>query len=82
MATVTISSKGWVVIPAAFRKKYGIEPGGSMEVVDYGGVLSLVPSLPNPVRDAQGMLKGGTALTRALVRERGKEKASEQSKGR
>ena len=42
MPTLTISQKGWVVIPAEFRKKYQLTPGTKVQVVDYGGVLSIV----------------------------------------
>jgi AbrB family looped-hinge helix DNA binding protein len=41
---LTISSKGWVVIPADLRKKYGLKPGDAVNIVDYGGVLALVPA--------------------------------------
>jgi len=37
--TLTISSKGWVVIPAELRKKYHLTPGTEVLIVDYGGVL-------------------------------------------
>ena len=36
---VTVSEKGWVVIPADLRKKYNLHPGAEVAVVDYGGVL-------------------------------------------
>jgi hypothetical protein len=32
-------------------------------VVDYGGVLALVPALDDPIAQAQGMLAGGPSLT-------------------
>lgn len=70
----TISEKGWVVIPAELRKKYNLHPGAQVTVVDYGGVLSLVPAMAKPVRQAAGMLKGRTSLTRALLAEHRKER--------
>jgi len=66
---VTVSQKGWVVIPAALREKYGLKPGTQMQVVDYGGVLGLVPAVDNPIEAAAGMLKGGESLTGALLAE-------------
>ena len=66
---VTVSEKGWVVIPAELRRKYNLRPGTEVAVVDYGGVLALVPTLAKPVRQAAGMLKGPKALTRALLAE-------------
>lgn len=72
---VVVSEKGWVVIPADLRKKYNLRPGTQIEVVDYGGVLALVPRLADPVRQAAGMLKGRTSLTRALMAEHRRERA-------
>jgi AbrB family looped-hinge helix DNA binding protein len=72
---VTVSEKGWVVIPADLRKKYNLHPGAELAVVDYGGVLSLVPAMAKPVRDAAGMLKGHSSLTRALLIEHRRERA-------
>lgn len=71
---VTVSEKGWVVIPAALRKKYHLHPGTEVQVVDYGGVLALVPQLADPVRQAAGLLKGKPSLTQALLVERRKER--------
>lgn len=71
--TVTVSAKGWVVIPAPLRERYKIEPGQELRIVDYGGVLSLVPTLADPVGGAQGIAAGETSLTRALLAERRRE---------
>ncbi len=57
MTTLTISTKGWVVIPAELRRKYGLHPGAQVQVVDYGGVLALVPLLEEPIEQVAGMLK-------------------------
>jgi len=72
---VIVSEKGWVVIPADLRKKYNLQPGAKVQVVDYGGVLALVPKLADPVRQAAGLLKGRKSLTRALLAEHRREKA-------
>jgi AbrB family looped-hinge helix DNA binding protein len=73
--TVRVSEKGWVVIPADLRKKYKLEPGTAVQVVDYGGVVALVPSLADPVPQAGGILKGRKKLTAALLAEHRKERA-------
>lgn len=77
MTTATISAKGWVVIPAELRRKYHLHSGTQVHVVDYGGVLALVPALQQPVRDALGMFEG-VCLTEALVEEHALERAREQ----
>ena len=78
--TAKVSAKGWIVIPVALRHKYHIEPGEEIRIVDYGGVLGLVPALRNPVQEARGVLSGsGTqgSLTRALLAERRRERERE-----
>jgi AbrB family looped-hinge helix DNA binding protein len=71
---VRVSSKGWIVIPADLRKKYGLAAGTEVEVVDYGGVLALVPRQARPVEEAAGMLKARRSLARELLAERRKER--------
>lgn len=82
MALLTISSKGWVVIPAELRKKYQLKPGAKVRIVDYGGVLAIVPALEDPIKQARGMLKGKTSLTKALLAERAKDKRKEERRAR
>ena len=79
---ITVSQKGWVVIPTALRKKYGIKPGTQLKVVDYGGVLALVPGFKDPVREGAGMLQGSDSLTAALVEEHRQERERETWRSR
>ncbi len=71
---LTVSRKGWVVIPAPMRKKYNLVPGAEVTLVDYGGVLSLVPAAGDPVKRGRGFLKGRPSLSAALKKERDLEK--------
>ena len=71
--SVRVSTKGWVVIPAPLRQKYNLKPGTNLQVVDYGGVLALVPTSSSPIDDGAGMLKGETSLTQALKEEHRRE---------
>jgi len=75
--TATVSAKGWVVIPAPLRRRYHIEPGQRIRIVDYGGVLSLVPPLRDPVHEGRGLLAGKGSLTGALLDERRRERERE-----
>lgn len=77
---LTISSKGWVVIPAEIRKKYNLQPGSKVDLVDYGGVIALVPVLEDPVNQGFGILKDGPSLTDALLEERQKDRQREERK--
>jgi AbrB family looped-hinge helix DNA binding protein len=78
--TLTISNKGWVVIPAELRKKYNLTPGTEVVIVDYGGVLAIVPAMKDPVKQGYGMLKGRPSLTQALLKERAAERKREEAK--
>lgn len=75
--SLTISNKGWVVIPADLRKKYNLLPGTEVIIVDYGGVLSIVPALRNPIKQGRGSLKDLPSLTKDLLQERKTEKSRE-----
>ena len=75
-----VSSKGWIVIPAALRRKYGISSGDEVQVVDYGGVLALVPTFADPVSAGMGLLKGDDRLTEALLEERRADRLREEKR--
>ncbi len=75
-----ISSKGKVVIPAPMRKKYNLEAGDSVELVDYGGVISLVHLPSNSIRHSRGLLAGKTSLTQALLADRSAARCREGKK--
>ena len=80
MAIVTVSQKGWVVIPADLREKYHWKTGDRVKVVDYGGVVSLVPVLNNPEDEGFGALKTpGKSLLRALDKIRKEERLRENT---
>lgn len=73
--TLTISKKGWVVIPVELRRKYDLTPGKTVQIVDYGGVLALVPTLNNPIQESFGMLaQEGHSMTKTLLEEHIKER--------
>jgi AbrB family looped-hinge helix DNA binding protein len=80
MAVVTVSQKGWVVIPSDLRAKYGWQTGGRVQVVDYGGVVSLVPLMESPDDEGLGALKQrGRSLLKSLKRARTQERRREQT---
>jgi AbrB family looped-hinge helix DNA binding protein len=43
--TVSVSPKGQITLPSDLRKKYGIEPGGLLNVEETGGKLVLTPAV-------------------------------------
>jgi len=78
--TLTISNKGWVVIPADLRKKYNLTPGTEVLIVDYGGVLAIVPAMRDPIKQGRGLLKDLSSLTKDLLKEREKERRREEAR--
>jgi AbrB family looped-hinge helix DNA binding protein len=75
---LTISNKGWVVIPAEMRKKYNLAPGTKVTLVDYGGVLTIVPVTTDPIKKGRGLLKGKPSLSAVLKKDREFEKKREK----
>ena len=71
---LTISNKGWVVIPAEMRKKYNLTPGTQVVIVDYGGVLAIVPVPKEPIKAGRGFLKGKPSMYMDLKKDRELEK--------
>ncbi len=78
MTVLTVSQKGWIVIPAHLRRKYDLRPGTMVQMVDYGGVLAIVPVPEDPIADAAGMLRGAPSLTESLIADRREELARER----
>ena len=74
----TISAKGWVVIPVELRRKYHLTPGTKVMIVDYGGILTIIPSMKNPVEQSYGVLKGPPSLVNELKKERVRELLNEE----
>jgi AbrB family looped-hinge helix DNA binding protein len=70
MNTSTLSEKGWVVIPQELRERYGLKKGDRVHIIDYGGVIAIVPASESPITTAMGMLKGKTPLTKELAKTR------------
>jgi AbrB family looped-hinge helix DNA binding protein len=56
MATTTISPKYQIVIPKEVRDKLHLSPRQRLQVVEKGGVITLVPEVP--LKSLKGVLKG------------------------
>ncbi|MBX3334880.1 MAG: AbrB/MazE/SpoVT family DNA-binding domain-containing protein [Nitrospira sp.] len=59
MATATISPKFQIVIPKEVREKLHLAPSQRLQVVEKGGVITLVPEVP--LESLRGALKGMSA---------------------
>jgi AbrB family looped-hinge helix DNA binding protein len=80
MSALRVSSKGWVVIPAELRKKYGLTAGKRVAIVDYGGTLAIVPVPDDPVEAMYGRFasSGGPSWTDELIEEHRKERERDE----
>ena len=56
MATTTISTKFQIVIPKEVRNKLHLSPQQRLQIVEKGGVITLVPEVP--LKLLKGTLKG------------------------
>jgi len=70
MSKVRTLAKGQIVIPAEMRKKYHIDPGTELQIMEYGGIIYLIPPVSDPVKAAQGSLSSRPSLAGQLLRER------------
>ncbi len=70
MATVKTLSKGQVVIPADIRKKYHIEQGSELQILEYEGIIYLIPPVEDPVKATCGILPSKPSLSERLLKER------------
>ncbi len=71
--TVTFTTKGQVVIPVAFRRKYGIAEGTKASLEATPGGLVLRPITPEFIRGLRGALKH-LPLLEALEEDRARER--------
>ena len=74
-----VSAKGWVVIPAVLRKRFGIKPGTSIVFQEADDGIVLVPETTDPVDALFGKLAGKISLTDALLKERTREIKREEA---
>ena len=61
----TISSKFQIVIPKEVRKKLRLAPKQRFQVIEKGGIITLIPEVP--LKSLKGMAKG---ISKQDVREK------------
>ena len=75
-----VSTKGWVVIPAAMRRRYGLAPGTIVNIKDDGDKIIITPWPEASYKKARGMLPAEPSLTAELLAERTKDREREEAK--
>ena len=56
MSTVTVSPKFQVVIPKQIREAIGLKAGETLQIIQYGSRIELIPV--KPLKTMKGFLKG------------------------
>ncbi|MBI3015788.1 MAG: AbrB/MazE/SpoVT family DNA-binding domain-containing protein [Candidatus Tectomicrobia bacterium] len=59
--------------PAKLRKKYHIKPGSEIQLLEYGGIIHLIPPAEDPIGAAAGFLPKKPSLAGKLLKERKKD---------
>jgi AbrB family looped-hinge helix DNA binding protein len=70
MNASVVTTKGQVVIPAKLRRRFRIKPGTRVHFFEKDGELRLVPLTTAFIESNIGFLRTGGRLTRALLREK------------
>ncbi len=70
MLTVKTLSKGQIVIPAKLRRKYHIKAGAELHILEYGGMIHLIPPVTDPIKAAAGCLPKRPSLAKKLLKDR------------
>lgn len=65
-----ISVKGQIVIPVELRRKYGLEPGTAVRIVDTERGILLKPITGKTISEARGLYKGSGILQSLLEQRR------------
>ncbi|MEK6660942.1 MAG: AbrB/MazE/SpoVT family DNA-binding domain-containing protein [candidate division NC10 bacterium] len=79
METAHVTSKGQLVVPSRIRRKYGIKPGTKICFIERGNEIVFQPVTPEYIRSVCGMLKSETSVTQELLKERARDKESEEA---
>jgi len=74
---VKVSTKGQLVLPAELRKKYEIEAGKEVEILDFGGEIVIVPV---PETRGRGFVKFKRKLDEIIAEYKEEEKRREMRK--
>ncbi|MGD0152946.1 MAG: AbrB/MazE/SpoVT family DNA-binding domain-containing protein [Thermacetogeniaceae bacterium] len=69
MMRTTVTKRGQTAIPARVREKFGIRQGDSLEWIDDGQSIKVIPLRGDPISALKGSAKG-SGLGRKLLEER------------
>jgi AbrB family looped-hinge helix DNA binding protein len=64
---ITMSSKGLLTLPASLRKKYNLDKGSELKIIDEGGKMIMLPY--SKASDLFGIAKGLETEVHNMIRE-------------
>ncbi len=79
MVLVRVSPKGYILIPKKLRERYGVKPGGKVQLMEDAGRIIVKPVPDNPIEAACGFLEGDFSLTEDLLKEHRRELKNEET---
>jgi len=82
MKTATLSIKGQIVVPARIRKKLGLKKGSMVAIIEEPNGFSVRPVDRQYFERYAGLLGGEGKATKALLKERRKERELEDARAR
>lgn len=80
MPSVTLSSKGQIVVPKEIRDALGIKPGQKVMLKVVKDHAEIIPLPEDPVKGFCGIFEKGSSLTKALLKDRKEEARFEEKK--
>lgn len=78
MTTTVLTTKGQVVIPSKIRRRLNIKTGTKLYIEERGDEIILKPVTPEYFEKIAGVLQTRGKLTKALLKERAKDKDIER----
>jgi len=82
MDTSTVTVKGQIVVPARIRKKLGLKKGSKVAIIEDENGFSVKPLDKRYFDRFAGMLPQKGRATRALLKDRHKERRNEDTRAR
>jgi AbrB family looped-hinge helix DNA binding protein len=70
ISMTVMTKRGYILIPAEIRRKWGIQGGTKVSIEEREGEIVLKLITPAYIRSNAGVLKSGGKLTRVLLEER------------
>ena len=75
MTTTKVSTKGEIELPVEIRRKYGIDAGKEVEILDFGKEIVIVPV---PKESAKGFIKFKRPVSEIMSNNRKEEEEFER----